>query len=129
MPTARSAARPALRVQLASGTRAAAAADRSSRRLAWIALAALLAGALALRLWGVKQGLPYAYNADEADHFVPRAVSMFAAPIARASSLASPARASAASLCGTVTFAPRKPEAGSAGATAANSRGGTGRSW
>jgi len=77
MPTARSAARPALRVQLASGTRAAAAADRSSRRLAWIALAALLAGALALRLWGVKQGLPYAYNADEADHFVPRAVSMF----------------------------------------------------
>ena len=30
-----------------------------------------------LRLWGVRQGLPYAYNADEADHFVPHAVAMF----------------------------------------------------
>ena len=36
----------------------------------------LLAG-LGLRLWGIAQGLPYAYNADEADHFVPRAVAMF----------------------------------------------------
>ena len=36
----------------------------------------LIAG-LGLRLWGVRQGLPYAYNADEADHFVPRAVAMF----------------------------------------------------
>ena len=32
---------------------------------------------LGLRLWGVQQGLPYAYNTDEADHFVPRAVAMF----------------------------------------------------
>jgi len=32
---------------------------------------------LALRLWGVAQGLPYAYNTDEADHFVPHAVKMF----------------------------------------------------
>ena len=31
-----------------------------------------LAGGLGLRLWGVRQGLPYAYNADEADHFVPQ---------------------------------------------------------
>jgi hypothetical protein len=34
-------------------------------------------GGLTLRLWGVAQGLPYAYNSDEADHFVPRAVKMF----------------------------------------------------
>jgi len=47
------------------------------RRWAWSALALVLAGGLALRLWGVRQGLPYAYNADEADHFVPRAVAMF----------------------------------------------------
>ncbi len=48
-----------------------------SRRFAWPALGLVLAGGLALRLWGVRQGLPYAYNADEADHFVPRAVAMF----------------------------------------------------
>ena len=30
-------------------------------------------GGLGLRVWGIAQGLPYAYNADEADHFVPRA--------------------------------------------------------
>jgi len=40
-------------------------------------LALVLAGGLGLRLWGVRQGLPYAYNTDEADHFVPRAVAMF----------------------------------------------------
>jgi 4-amino-4-deoxy-L-arabinose transferase-like glycosyltransferase len=47
------------------------------RRWAWPGLAIVLAGALGLRLWGVRQGLPYAYNTDEADHFVPRAVAMF----------------------------------------------------
>ena len=47
------------------------------RRWAWPGLAAVLAGGLGLRLWGIGQGLPYAYNADEADHFLPRAVSMF----------------------------------------------------
>jgi hypothetical protein len=47
------------------------------RRWAWPTLAVVLAGALGLRLWGVRQGLPYAYNTDEADHFVPRAVAMF----------------------------------------------------
>jgi hypothetical protein len=50
--------------------------DRA-RRWAWPGLAAVLAGGLALRLWGVAQGLPYAYNADEADHFVPHAIEMF----------------------------------------------------
>jgi hypothetical protein len=47
------------------------------RRWAWPALAIVLVGALGLRLWGVRQGLPYAYNTDEADHFVPHAVAMF----------------------------------------------------
>src|ERR1700760_765530 len=47
------------------------------RRWAWPALTVVLVGALGLRLWGVRQGLPYAYNTDEADHFVPRAVAMF----------------------------------------------------
>lgn len=39
-------------------------------------LAVVLAGALALRLWGIGSGLPYVYNVDEAAHFVPRAVGM-----------------------------------------------------
>jgi hypothetical protein len=43
----------------------------------WLAPGAILTGALALRLWGIGQGLPYAYNADENDHFVPKAVKMF----------------------------------------------------
>ncbi|HYM46167.1 MAG TPA: glycosyltransferase family 39 protein [Solirubrobacteraceae bacterium] len=51
---------------------------RGSRRWAWGGLAVVLTGGLGLRLWGIGQGLPYAYNADEADHFVPRAVAMFA---------------------------------------------------
>jgi len=38
----------------------------------------VLAGGLALRLWGVQAGLPFAYNTDEADHFVTHAVRMFA---------------------------------------------------
>ncbi len=42
-----------------------------------LALAGVLAGALGLRLWGVAQGLPYVYNSDENDHFVPHAIRMF----------------------------------------------------
>jgi 4-amino-4-deoxy-L-arabinose transferase-like glycosyltransferase len=49
-----------------------------SRRWAWPGLAVVLLGGLALRLWGIGQGLPYAYNSDEADHFLPHAVAMFA---------------------------------------------------
>ena len=49
----------------------------SGRRWVWIGLSVVLAGGLGLRLWGARQGLPYAYNADEADHFVPHAVEMF----------------------------------------------------
>jgi hypothetical protein len=56
-----------------AGTRPA----REERRWAWSALALILLGGLALRLWGVRQGLPYVFNTDEADHFLPRAVEMF----------------------------------------------------
>lgn len=49
---------------------------RASRRWAWPALAGVLLGGLGLRLWGFRQGLPFAYNADEADHFVVHAVDM-----------------------------------------------------
>jgi 4-amino-4-deoxy-L-arabinose transferase-like glycosyltransferase len=51
----------------------------ASRRWAWCGLGLVLVTALGLRLWGVKQGLPYVYNIDEAGHFVPKAVEMFAA--------------------------------------------------
>jgi hypothetical protein len=37
----------------------------------------LLIATLVLRLWGIKQGLPYSYNSDEATHFVPRAIGFF----------------------------------------------------
>jgi 4-amino-4-deoxy-L-arabinose transferase-like glycosyltransferase len=55
-----------------------ATAERGAdaRRWAWPVLGAILLGALGLRLWGVKQGLPYVYNIDEAGHFVPKAVAM-----------------------------------------------------
>ncbi len=48
-----------------------------ARRWAWAGLAIVLLGGLGLRLWGVRQGLPWVYNSDEADHFVPHAVRMF----------------------------------------------------
>ncbi|MBV9715803.1 MAG: glycosyltransferase family 39 protein [Solirubrobacterales bacterium] len=41
------------------------------------ALALLLAVSLLVRVWGIKQGLPYSYNIDEATHFVPRAIGFF----------------------------------------------------
>ena len=37
----------------------------------------MLGAALGLRVWGVKQGLPFAYNADENAHFVPNAIGLF----------------------------------------------------
>jgi hypothetical protein len=52
--------------------------SRRARLWAWPALAVVLGGGLGLRLWGVGQGLPYVYNTDEAQHFVPVAVKMFA---------------------------------------------------
>src|ERR687888_160052 len=48
------------------------------RRWPWyVGLAAVLAVALGLRVWGVKQGMPYAYNTDENAHFVPNAIGLF----------------------------------------------------
>ncbi len=52
---------------------------RHDRRIAWLLLGAILAVALALRLWNLDHGLPHAYNADESEHFVPKAVKMFRA--------------------------------------------------
>jgi hypothetical protein len=55
-----------------------ASPSRRSRALGWPAIVVgLFAGALILRLWGLKTGLPYVYNADENSHFVPRAIGMF----------------------------------------------------
>jgi Dolichyl-phosphate-mannose-protein mannosyltransferase len=45
--------------------------------LTHVALGALLLTTFVLRLWGIKQGLPYSYNVDEATHFVPRAIAFF----------------------------------------------------
>jgi hypothetical protein len=53
------------------------AADRDARPWTWCGLALVLCLALGLRLWGIKEGLPYVYNIDEAGHFVPKAVRMF----------------------------------------------------
>ncbi len=39
-----------------------------------LAFAGVLLAALALRLWGIRAGLPYSYNEDEERHFVPVAV-------------------------------------------------------
>jgi hypothetical protein len=54
------------------------ARDERGGRLAWgLAVVAMLAAALALRLWGVDHGMPYAYNTDENAHFVPGAIGLF----------------------------------------------------
>jgi hypothetical protein len=37
----------------------------------------LVLGGLILRLWGIRSGLPWSYNADENSHFLPQAVGMF----------------------------------------------------
>jgi hypothetical protein len=50
-------------------------ARTTGRNLHRIALALLLLATLGLRLWGIKQGLPYSYNSDEARHYVPRAIA------------------------------------------------------
>src|ERR1700677_2994941 len=70
--------RPASNASTRAATTRSMTTAEMPRRWAWPALGALLIGALGLRLWGLRQGLPYAYNTDEADHFVPRAVAMFA---------------------------------------------------
>jgi 4-amino-4-deoxy-L-arabinose transferase-like glycosyltransferase len=57
--------------------RSARSPERGRVSLYTPALVLLLVVTLVLRLWGVKQGLPYSYNTDEAQHFVPRAVGFF----------------------------------------------------
>jgi Dolichyl-phosphate-mannose-protein mannosyltransferase len=47
------------------------------RRTAALVLGGILLAALALRLWHIDHGLPFAFSADEAEHFVPKAVGMF----------------------------------------------------
>jgi len=54
-----------------------AARSRRARLPWWTGLAAILLGALLLRVWGADHGLPYSYNADENSHFVPRAIGMY----------------------------------------------------
>src|SRR5215204_3398170 len=49
-----------------------------SHAWAWrIGVALVLVGALVLRVVGVGHGLPFAYNADENAHFVPKAIGLF----------------------------------------------------
>jgi hypothetical protein len=60
-----------------SARRRGAAARARTRNLHRPALVIVLVSTFLLRLWGVKQGLPYSYNVDEATHFVPRAVAFF----------------------------------------------------
>ena len=62
----------------AGGARARPRTDDGARRWAWAGLARRAARAGSRCACGAsRQGLPYAYNTDEADHFVPRAVAMF----------------------------------------------------
>jgi hypothetical protein len=50
----------------------------AAERVRWaIAVGLLLIAAFLLRIWGIRQGLPYAYNADENAHFVPKAIALF----------------------------------------------------
>src|SRR4051812_9882494 len=52
---------------------------RRRRRPTWPALllGGVLAVGVALRLWGVKNGLPFVYDLDERRHFVDIAVQMY----------------------------------------------------
>jgi Dolichyl-phosphate-mannose-protein mannosyltransferase len=61
----------------ASSGPATGGSPSSARLLTWCGLALVLTMALGLRLWGIREGLPYIYNIDEAGHFVPKAVHMF----------------------------------------------------
>ena len=63
---------------LIPGAAAGTAPRRARRHRGWaLAVGALLAVALGLRLWGIGHGLPYVYNTDENAHFVPQAIGLF----------------------------------------------------
>src|SRR5947207_8959248 len=59
------------------GDRDLTPAAEHGRDLIRPALGTLLVVTFLLRIWGIKQGLPYSYNVDEATHFVPRAIGFF----------------------------------------------------
>ncbi|MCW3004208.1 MAG: glycosyltransferase family 39 protein [Conexibacter sp.] len=66
------------RLPVDAGEPALARRAMARERLRWApAVALLLAGSFVLRIWGAKHGLPYAYNADENAHFVPKAIGLF----------------------------------------------------
>ena len=71
-PTAR-APRPTSRSRTVGAVRAPRFADWP----AYLALAAILVGGVALRVMTLHHGLPWTYHADEAFHFVTRAIHMF----------------------------------------------------
>ncbi len=77
MPGLPATPRPAGEPSSAGSSEAGSPQDGArARRLVWLGLALVLLVALGLRLWGIRQGLPYAYNSDEDAHFVPRAIGM-----------------------------------------------------
>ncbi len=50
----------------------------SGHRGRWaLAVLGVVLLAFGLRVWGIRMGLPYAYNSDENAHFVPRAIGLF----------------------------------------------------
>jgi hypothetical protein len=63
--------------QPAPGRQPEPAPAAASSRGWTLAIAGVVLGALLLRLWGIRWGLPFAYNLDERSHFVPRAVGFF----------------------------------------------------
>lgn len=54
----------------------ATAAKKRLSAGAGLVLGGILAVALVLRLWSIGHGLPFVYNVDEAEHFVPKALGM-----------------------------------------------------
>jgi hypothetical protein len=69
---------PAVLERPAAARSAAPAPRRRGRLGGWpLAVTGITLLALGLRLWGIRWGLPFAYNLDERSHFVPRAVGFF----------------------------------------------------